>query len=120
MKINKTKSWRVRQVIMLYDYSLHERRRMAYVQLQEDIGHKLFKILERCRNPAVVEIGDLKVKNLFNEYGYLAEEISIKVSVTPVEHRHVVIMHETWIPQRLGILERIKKFLRGKKYHDCN
>lgn len=63
-----------------------------YERLRDDLSYDLYKILEQTKNPAVVELGELQVKEKYEEvfdYYPRFEEISLSVFITPVQYHHM-------------------------------
>ena len=64
-------------------------KKHALLNLKEDVGRKLYSILEQNRTPAVVEIKERIVKS--GDYWQETDEVIINVRVTPVTFRHIEI-----------------------------
>ena len=79
-----------------------EYKRHALQFTKDEVGRKLYSILEQCKNPAVVEIIE-KIdrvpawvqandeQRLYSSGYPMIDEIRIIVKVTPVRYRHVEI-----------------------------
>lgn len=94
------------------DYKSH-----AWAKLKDQVGHELYGILEKSRNPAVVEIKDLEITrsgDLWMDY----DDLRIEVLVTPVEHQHVAIQKMDAVDWRLPsnptFAQRLKWLITGR------
>lgn len=72
---------------------------------RREMGNKLYGILLSGKLPAVVDIEEIDlVESRYEMYPY--DEIEIRTTVTPVQHKHVTMAHApeiTWQPiMRVG------------------
>jgi hypothetical protein len=92
----KTRTW---VVAMQVDGEMPEEYKpIAYAELRRKLSNELYEVLEQSRNPAVVEVSELRVEKLSPTFEALAysgcpipyhERISYEVKVTPVRYQHV-------------------------------
>lgn len=75
--------------IRVPNYAPDEYKQLALLRAKEEVGLKLYSILEQNRGPAVVEIEDRVIKAQVADYMGDSDEIAINVKVTPVQYRHV-------------------------------
>jgi hypothetical protein len=95
-----------------------EHKAEAYRQLKRRAGNELFAILEQNKNPAVIELGEIKERQ-HNDLFPGTIEISIEVRVTPVRYRNTEIAlpssnHDVDVMRRMNFWQRLKYAVFGR------
>ena len=90
-----------------------------YEKMKQEIGNKLFDLLEGTMHPAVIEISDLIItqerdNNPLNTLTY--ETMSIEVKITPVKYRNVEWMKETKFSSIPVLLSPPTTFIKKLKF----
>ena len=71
-------------------------KRHTYEAARREVGIKLYDLLWREKTPAIIEIEE-EIKpghgGDFTSYYGRSEVITIRVKITPVEHRHIFLTH---------------------------
>jgi hypothetical protein len=71
-------------------------KQAAYEAGRREAGMKLYDLLWREKTPAIVEIEEeIKTERGSENASYYgrSEVITIRVKITPVEHRHIILTH---------------------------
>lgn len=89
--VNNSITWKIKEVVP-YIYE-DEYKRHVWEGMKRKVGNELYSILERQKNPAVVELLEHVPVVYEDSYG-IVEKVEIEVIVTPVESREITI-HRT-------------------------
>ena len=74
------------------EYMDEQYRHAVYIQLQDNFGCELYKAIQHCRHPVVVEVSEKRFDEIRNIYDKVTI-IRLEARLTPVEHRNVVMEH---------------------------